>query len=125
VPGAPGPNAGRKTNSHAVWGLVLAACGLGLLIFTAGFAAPLSLPACIAGWALGVKGKRRVDRGEPVGDRPMAVTAQITGIVGVVLCLLAVAFWALLIAFGEGSFGFDFDTDPFFPRQEDPGGRID
>ena len=92
-----------------------------MLIFTAGFAAPLSLPACIAGWALGVKGKRRVDRGEPVGDRPMAVTAQVTGIAGVVLSVLAVAFWVLLIAFGD--WNFSFDTVPF--PEQDPGGRID
>lgn len=111
----------RRTNNQAVWGLVLAISGLGLLVFTVGLSAPLSLPASVAGLALGVKGKRRVDRGEPVGDRPMAVAAQVTGIVGVVLGVLALAFWVLLIALGE--WNFDFETDPF-PR-DDPGGRID
>lgn len=113
---------GRQTNKHAVWGLILAACGLALLFLTAGFAAPVSLPACIAGWILGVKAKRRVDRGEPVGDRPLAVAAQVTGIVGVVLSVLTLAFWVFVITQVDWSLGLDIDP-PF--QDPDPGGQID
>lgn len=117
VPAVPG----TTTNKHAVWGLMLAISGLGLLFFTGGVAAPISLPASIAGWVLGVKGKRRVDRGEPVGDRPTAVAAQVTGIVGVVLGVLALIAWALLLALGSAVDLLDLEV----PRDDGPGGRLD
>ena len=110
----------RATNKHAVWGLVLAICAVGLLTLTAGLAAPLTLPVSIAGWILGVKGKRRVDGGEPVGDRPMAVAAQVSGIAGAVLGVLALIVWILLATLGSG---IDLNLD--LPQDGDPGGRID
>jgi hypothetical protein len=50
---------------------------------------------------LGVRGRRRVDRGETHEHRGRAQAGMILGIVGVVLGVLAIIGWALAIALSE------------------------
>jgi hypothetical protein len=105
TPSAPWPHAYGKApgNSAAVTSFILGIAGLVLFIFPSGFGLVFvfNLPCSIAAWVLGVRGRRRVDRGETHEHRGRAQAGMILGIVGVVLGVLAIIGWALAIALSE------------------------
>jgi hypothetical protein len=102
TPSAPWPHAYGKApgNGAAVSSFILGIAGLVLFVFPSGFGLVFvfNLPASIAAWVLGVRGKRRVDRGETHEHRGRAQAGMILGIVGVALGVLAIVGWALAIA---------------------------
>lgn len=83
--------------------LILGIAGLVLFVFPAGFGLVFvfNLPCSIAAWVMGVRGRRRVDRGETHEHRGMAQAGIVLGIVGVVLGVLAIIGWALAIALSD------------------------
>jgi hypothetical protein len=105
TPSAPWPHAyGKRVgNGSAIASMWCGIAGLVLFIFPAGFGLVFifNLPASIAAWVLGVRGRRRVDRGETHEHRGAAQTGIILGITGVVIGVLAIIGWALAIAFSE------------------------
>jgi hypothetical protein len=105
TPSAPWPHAyGKRVgNGSAVASLWCGIAGLVMFVFPAGFGLVFifNLPASIAAWVLGVRGRRRVDRGETHEHRGTAQTGIILGVVGVAIGVLAIIGWALAIAFSE------------------------
>jgi hypothetical protein len=105
TPSAPWPHPYGKAsgNSAAVASFILGIAGLVAFIFPSGFGLVFifNLPCSIAAWVLGVRGRRRVDRGETHEHRGRAQAGMILGIVGVVLGVLAIIGWALAIALSE------------------------
>lgn len=87
-----GPDNGLATAS-----LVTAVIALALLVFTAGWSAPISVIASAISIFLGHKGKKAVDEGRTRKNRDVAVAGFWTGIAGVVLSILAAAFWLVFI----------------------------
>ncbi len=86
-------------NEPAVVAFVLALSGVGLLLFFAGFSAPVTLVLGILAIVYGRKGKRRVDAGETDKHRGLAQAGWIVGVVTVVLSLLSVVGWALFFIY--------------------------
>lgn len=88
-------------NTVATVGMVCSIVGAGLLVLSFGFLWLFTLPLCIAGLVCGIVGKRKLERGEVVGSRGVAMTAIVVGVVGIVLHVIAavllVIFWAALI----------------------------
>jgi hypothetical protein len=105
TPSAPWPHAYGKApgNGAAIWSLILGIAGLVMFIFPSGFGLVFvfNLPASVAAWILGVRGRRRVDRGETHEHRGRAQAGIILGIVGVVIGVLAIIGWALAIALSD------------------------
>jgi hypothetical protein len=105
TPSAPWPHAYGKapSNQQAIWSLVLGIVGLVMFIFPAGFGLVFvfNLPPSIAAWVYGVKGKRRVDRGETHEHRGRAQAGMVLGIIGVALGVLAIVGWTLAIIFSQ------------------------
>jgi hypothetical protein len=99
----PQPYGKATTNSSAVASLVCGIGGLVAFVFPAGFGLVyiFNLPLSNVAWVFGVRGKRRVARGETHEHEGMANTGMVLGIVGTVLGVLAVVGWALAIAFSE------------------------
>jgi len=86
-------------NESAVAAFVLGLSGAGLLVFLAGFSAPITLVLGILAIVYGRKGKRRVDSGETAKHRGLAQAGLIVGLVTVVLSLLAALGWTLFFIF--------------------------
>jgi hypothetical protein len=78
---------------------VLGLSGAGLLVFFAGFSAPITLVLGILAIVYGRKGKRRVESGETAKHRGLAQAGLIVGLVTVVLSLLAAVGWTLFFIF--------------------------
>jgi hypothetical protein len=96
-PNATLPASAQAQNNRAVAALIFGSGSLGLLVFSAGLLFFLTLPASIAGWILGNRGKR-------LGTgRDQANVAVIIAIAGVVLGVIAAAVWIVLFATGEYS----------------------
>ena len=72
-------------------------------MFPAGFGLVFvfNLPASIAAWVLGVKGKRNVDTGRTGEHRGQAQWGLVLGIIGVVIGVLAIVGWTLAIIFSD------------------------
>lgn len=85
-------------NGIAVAAMVLAVAGLVALLFGAGAFFFINLPCSISAWVLGREAKRKVDRGETSEHRSMAHAAQVMGIIGTVLGVLAVVAWVVALA---------------------------
>jgi hypothetical protein len=103
-------------NDAAVAGLVLSCSGAALLLFSSGFASPVTLILGILGIVFGRKGKSKIDRGETVRHRSLAQAGFIVGIVAVVLSILAICFWGAIIIIAivsETSDGSSTDPDFF------------
>ncbi len=94
--------AAAPTNGHAVAALSLGIAGL-VLFFLSGFGLVfiLNLPCSVLAWMFGVRGMRRVDRGETTARRGMAQAGMLLGILGTVIGALAVVAWALGLIFSE------------------------
>ena len=87
----------RKPNGNATASLITSGGALGLLIFTAGMFAPMTVIASIVGTILGHKAKVRTDEDPEVGQRDEAIAGFWMGIAGIVLAVLAIIFWVILI----------------------------
>jgi len=96
-----------------VAGFVLSSSAAGLLLFSAGIAAPLTLILGGLGIFYGRRGRRKVDSGETHQHRGLAQAGFIIGIVSVVLSLLAAAGWISLFVFVDDfNSEFDFEQEP-------------
>jgi hypothetical protein len=116
VPYYPGPAIPvKKPNGNATASLIVSGGSLATLIFTVGFFAPLTLIASIVGTVLGHNGKSATDRDPEVGQRDEAIAGFWMGIAGIVLAVLAIAFWVVfvlvLIAADSGT---SLESDSFF-----------
>ncbi len=106
-------------NGAAVAGFTLAVVAGGLLLFSAGISSIVSVVCAGLGIFYSLRGRRRVDRGETPKHRSLAQAGFVTGIVTLVLAVLATAFWAL--------FGILYATDEGFRQdlEDDSGGSGD
>jgi len=80
---------------------VIALSGLGAFVISFGLLFFASLPCGIAAIALGVRGARRVQRGETARHHGLARWGTILGIVTVVLSLLGAAAWIAVVGAAE------------------------
>ena len=100
-------------NGAAVAGLILSISAIALLLFSAGLSSIISVGCAGTGIFYSLKGRARVDRGETPKHRGVAQAGFVTGIVGLVLAVLATAFWtifAILYATDE-DFRHDLDDE--------------
>jgi hypothetical protein len=96
-----------------VAGFVLSVTAGALLVFSAGLSSLISVICAALGIGYSRKGKKKVDRGETPKHRGLAQAGFITGIVTLVLALLATAFWALMAVLyaTDEEFRQDFEND--------------
>ncbi|MBI2690814.1 MAG: DUF4190 domain-containing protein [Solirubrobacterales bacterium] len=87
----------KKPNGNATASLIISGGSLAALIFTIGFFAPLTLITSIVGTVLGHKAKSATDRDPEVGQRDEAIAGFWMGIGGIILSVLAIAFWVVVI----------------------------
>lgn len=85
-----------ESNIPALAAVFLGPLSIFLLLFSSGAAFFVSLPCAIGAVVLGNIGMRRVDRGESDGHRALANLGRITGVIGTVLSLLALAAWLVV-----------------------------
>jgi len=104
-------------NSPAVTGFVLALSGLGLLLFLAGFSAPLAVVLGVLAVVYARKGRRKLATGETNMHKGLADAGFWLGVTTVVLSLLAAAGW---IAFFLTVDNLDFEE--LEENQNDPDG---
>lgn len=87
----------KKPNGNATASLIVSGGSLAMLIFTVGFLSPLTLIASIVGTVLGHNAKTATDRDPEVGQRDEAIAGFWMGIAGIILAVLALAFWVVVI----------------------------
>ena len=100
VPYYPGPAVAvptKKSNGTATASLIVSGGSLATLIFTLGLFAPLTLIASIVGTVLGHNGKAATDRDSELGQRDEAIAGFWMGIAGIVISVLALAFWVVVV----------------------------
>jgi hypothetical protein len=90
----------EPSNDAAVGSLVSSLTAIGFLLFTAGILAPLTIPGSIVGIIMGKKGMKNVDQGKTRKNRDLAQAGFISGIVGVVIGVLAIIGWVALFVWG-------------------------
>ena len=107
------PQPAVPDNGVAVTGFVLSLVAAGLLLITVGLSSIVSIVCAGLGIFYSRKGRQRVDRGETPKHGGLAQAGFITGIVTLVLALLATAFWALIIVLyaTDDEFRRDFEND--------------
>ncbi|MGH2958499.1 MAG: DUF4190 domain-containing protein [Solirubrobacterales bacterium] len=111
------PAAPKKPNGTATASLIVSGGALGLLVFTFGVVAPITLIASIIGTVLGHKAKAATDRDPEVGQRDEAIAGFWMGIAGIILAVLAIILVvAFIVWIGMTDEGFDFND--FDERQE-------
>ena len=95
--------------------------GGGLLVISAGLSSIVSIVCSALGIVYSRRGRSRVDRGETPKHAGLAQAGFVTGIVSLVLSVLATAFWLLLLilALTDEEFRRDFERDF---EQSDSGG---
>ena len=93
--GASGPAV--PDNGAAVAGLSLSIAAGGLLLLSVGTSTIVSIVCAALGIHYSRKGRDRVDRGETPKHRGVAQAGYVTGIVTLVLSVLATALWALVV----------------------------
>lgn len=97
-PGQPvQPVAPKKSNGTATASLIVSGGALGLLIFTVGLLAPITVIASIVGTVLGHKAKAATDQDPELGQRDEAVAGFWMGIAGIILAVLAIIALVVLI----------------------------
>ena len=84
-------------NGAAVAGFVLSLVAAGLLLISVGLSSIVSIVCAALGIFYSRRGKQRVDRGETPKHGGLAQAGFITGIVTLVLSLLATAFWVVIV----------------------------
>ena len=92
-PAAPVPG-----NSQAVAGFVLSVVAAGLLVVSFGTSSIISLVCAVLGIVFSRKGRRNVEEGRTPKHGDLARAGLITGIVALVLTVLATAAWIAVIA---------------------------
>ena len=97
VPPAYTPAPFVPDNSQAVAGFVLSVVSGGLLVLSVGFSSIVSLIGSGLGIFFSLQGRRNVDEGRTPKHRDLAQIGFVTGIVGVVLAILAIVIWTLVI----------------------------
>jgi hypothetical protein len=90
-------------NSHAMAGFVLSVVAAGLLVVSFGTSSIVSLVCAVLGIVFSRKGRQNVDEGRTAKHRDLAKAGFITGIVALVLTLLATAAWIAVIVAGTTS----------------------
>jgi heme/copper-type cytochrome/quinol oxidase subunit 2 len=85
-------------NSQAVAGFVLSVVAAGLLVVSFGTSSIISLVCAVLGIVFSRKGRRNVEEGRTPKHGDLARAGFITGIVALVLTLLATAAWIAVIA---------------------------
>ena len=100
-------------NGPAVTGFVLSLVAAGLLLISVGLSSIVSVICSGLGIFYSHKGRQRVDRGETPKHRGLAQAGFITGIVTLVLSLLATAFWILILVLyaTDEEFRRDFEDE--------------
>ncbi len=100
-------------NGPAVTGFVLSMVAAGLLLVSVGLSSIVSIVCAGLGIFYSRRGRERVDRGETPKHRGLAQAGFISGIITLVLSLLATAFWVLIVVFyaTDDEFRQDFDDD--------------
>ena len=98
-------------NSPAIVGFCLGVGSLALLLMSVGFLWPLTLGGSIAAIFVGRNGMKKVDAGETRKHRGLGQAGFITGIIGTILSLLALAACAALIASDDEDLENFFDED--------------
>lgn len=97
----------KESNGNATASLIVSGGALGLLIFTVGVLAPITLIASIVGTILGHKGKTAAEQNPAMGQRDEAVAGFWMGIAGIVLAALAIialiVLIVLLVAYGDST----------------------
>jgi hypothetical protein len=91
------PGAAVPDNGPAVAGFVLSLVAGGLLVVSFGLSSIVSIACGAFGIVYSRKGRMKVDAGETPKHRGLAQAGFITGIVVVVLSVLATAFWLLIL----------------------------
>ncbi len=104
----------QPDNGAAVAGFTLAVVGAVLLLLSVGLSSIVSVVCASLGIFYSLKGRRRVDRGETPKHRSLAQAGFVTGIVTLVLAVLATAFWLLILilALTDEEFREDLEDDP-------------
>jgi len=90
------PQPAPPDNGPAVAGFVLSVTSGALLLLSIGLSTIVSVVCAGLGVFYSRRGRARVDRGETPKHRSLAQAGFITGIVSLVLSLLATAFWGAL-----------------------------
>ena len=103
----------QPPNNDAVVGFTCAVVGGALLFFTAGLSTIVSLVLGIVAIPYSRNGKRAIAEGKTAKHRDLANAGYVTGIVVVVLSVLAIIGWALLFALVDWDELDDSDDDPF------------
>ena len=100
-------------NGSAVAGFVLSLVAAGLLLISVGLSSIVSIACAALGIFYSRRGKQRVERGETPKHGGLAQAGFITGIVTLVLSLLATAFWVVVIVLlaTDDEFRRDFEGD--------------
>ncbi len=100
-------------NGAAVAGFVLAMVAVGLLLISAGLSSIVSIVCSGLAIYYSHQGKQRVARGETPKNAGLAQAGFVSGIITLVLSLLATAFWVLIIVLyaTDDEFRRDFDED--------------
>lgn len=100
-------------NGSAVAGFVLSLVAAGLLLISVGLSSIVSIACSGLGIFYSRKGKQRVERGETPKHGGLAQAGFITGIVTLVIALLATAFWVLIVVLyaTDEDFRRDFDDE--------------
>ena len=100
-------------NGSAVAGFTLSVVGGALLLISAGISSIVSVVCAGLGIFYSLRGRRAVDRGETPKHRGLAQAGFVTGIVTLVLAVLATAFWLLILilALTDEEFQNDLEND--------------
>jgi uncharacterized membrane protein len=80
-------------NSQAVAGFVLSVVAAALLVLSFGLSSIVSILLAVLGMVFSTKGRRNVDEGRTPKHRDLARAGFITGLVSLVLSVLATAAW--------------------------------
>jgi pSer/pThr/pTyr-binding forkhead associated (FHA) protein len=91
------PHPSERGNIPALAAVFLGPLSILLLLFSSGAAFFVSLPCGIAAIVLGTIGMRNVDRGRADSHRGLAHIGRITGVIGVILSVLALIVFLLVV----------------------------
>jgi Domain of unknown function (DUF4190) len=98
---SPSPYRADPDNGKAITSMVLGIVSLALFVTSLSFAAPATLVCGIFAWVFGVQARRRLEVGETTRGQGPAKAGLVMGVIGVVLGVLAIAFWTLVIVVGN------------------------
>ena len=103
----------QPPNNDAVAGFTCAVVGGALLFFSAGLSSIVSLVLGIVAIPYSRKGKQAIAEGRTAKHRDLANAGYVTGIVVIVLSILATIAWVLVFATVDWDEIDDSDEDPF------------